>query len=232
MKSCEKSLNFFFFQKLSDPMAATHFRKTLPLHHHKNKPKLLYFHRDSSKSHLCRSHHSKTTTPLMEPSPTATQQVMGSSSRRKATWKTKALKIWRHKWYRAAIPIHHRRVNRFQYLILPMRMVSGLKGTICRHRHRYHQVWTHALISSTHLTTQFDFNHYSEIRKSLELIARTQPVPASFQSQYGTGQYNTGQYNAGQYNSGAYNQNRDGYQQAGLPQPFQQPAGFTKYGWR
>lgn len=69
---------------------------------------------------------------------------------------------------------------------------------------------------------------FKEIRKSLELIARTQPVPASFASQYGTGQYNTGQYNPGS-NTG-FNQAQGGYQQAGLPQPFQQPQGFTKYG--
>lgn len=72
-----------------------------------------------------------------------------------------------------------------------------------------------------------------EIRKSLELIARTQPVPASFQSQYGTGQYNSGQYNQ---QGGGYNQNQGGYQQGsggggGIPQPYQQPVGFSKYGW-
>lgn len=50
-----------------------------------------------------------------------------------------------------------------------------------------------------------------EIKKSLELIARTQPVQSSFQSQYNLDQYSINPYN--------------------LPkQQLQQPSGFTKYG--
>ncbi|XP_063702527.1 myb-like protein Q [Culicoides brevitarsis] len=52
-----------------------------------------------------------------------------------------------------------------------------------------------------------------EIQKSLELIARTQPVHSSFQSQYNL---------QGNYNQGQYNPNPQ--------QHLQQPSGFNKYG--
>uniref|UniRef100_A0A336M9P3 CSON014053 protein n=1 Tax=Culicoides sonorensis TaxID=179676 RepID=A0A336M9P3_CULSO len=52
-----------------------------------------------------------------------------------------------------------------------------------------------------------------EIQKSLELIARTQPVHSSFQSQYKL---------QGNYGQPQYNLNP--------PQQFQQPSGFNKYG--
>lgn len=53
-----------------------------------------------------------------------------------------------------------------------------------------------------------------EIQKSLELIARTQPVQSSFQSQYNL----QGNYGQSQYNSNPQ-------------QHLQQPSGFNKYGW-